>query len=343
MNASVPSEPTSSRRKISTGVVGVEEGAEPVAGRVLDLELAPDPLARAPRRRGSRRGSRASPAASSGSAAAKRSLGVRRGGVDHRPRRRARRSASARCCRSRRRRRSASRRSCWRPPRRRRRCRCYAGSGPSLRPYGASTRLAWPSTVPGAHPRARRRRRRPRPRAKWRRTSTRMPSLWAWPLRLVPPARRVTGIARAAAVGEHLGDVVGVAGHHHRLRDQPVGAGVGGVADEVERPGRAPGRRRAARSARRAAAPGVPPASSSGTRSARRRSSGRSLGRRERLDGFGRRAGAISASHRAPHQLEEPHPGRHPDLDQLGPSEAIAARSASRSSSRSLTLRERTP
>ena len=68
-----------------------------------------------------------------------------------------------------------------------------AGSGPSLRPCGASTRLAWPSTVPGltrasvppsstATP------------AKWRRTSIRMPSLCPCPLRLVPPARKVTGI-----------------------------------------------------------------------------------------------------------------------------------------------------
>ncbi len=45
MKASVPSEPTSRRRKISSGSIGVEEGAEPVAGRVLDRELAPDPLA----------------------------------------------------------------------------------------------------------------------------------------------------------------------------------------------------------------------------------------------------------------------------------------------------------
>ena len=36
-----------------------------------------------------------------------------------------------------------------------------------------------------------------------------------------------------AAVGEDLGDVGGVAGHHHRLREEPVGAGVGGVLDEV--------------------------------------------------------------------------------------------------------------
>ncbi len=42
MNARVPSEPTTSRRKISRGRVGVEERAEAVARRVLDLELAPD-------------------------------------------------------------------------------------------------------------------------------------------------------------------------------------------------------------------------------------------------------------------------------------------------------------
>src|SRR5690349_21381432 len=37
----------------------------------------------------------------------------------------------------------------------------------------------------------------------------------------------------AAPVVEHLGDVGGVAGHHHGLREEPVGAGVGGVTDEV--------------------------------------------------------------------------------------------------------------
>ncbi len=39
--------------------------------------------------------------------------------------------------------------------------------------------------------------------------------------------------ARATAVGEDLGDVLGIAGHHHRLREESVGAGVGGVADDV--------------------------------------------------------------------------------------------------------------
>ncbi len=39
-----------------------------------------------------------------------------------------------------------------------------------------------------------------------------------------------------AAVGKDLGDVVGVVRHHHRLRQQAVGAGVGGVADDVAGP-----------------------------------------------------------------------------------------------------------
>ena len=69
-----------------------------------------------------------------------------------------------------------------------------AGSGPSLRPSGARTRLAWPSTVPGPN-RARAPSASTATPRKWRRTSTRMPSDWPWPLRLVPPARKVTGVA----------------------------------------------------------------------------------------------------------------------------------------------------
>ncbi len=68
-----------------------------------------------------------------------------------------------------------------------------AGSGPSLRPWGARTRLAWPRIVPGPT----RARAPPSSTAtppKWRRTSTRIPSVWPWPLRLVPPARKTTGI-----------------------------------------------------------------------------------------------------------------------------------------------------
>ena len=61
MNPSVPSEPTIRRRKISTGVVGVQERAEAVAGRVLDPELLADPLGELARPLGSRRGSRRGP------------------------------------------------------------------------------------------------------------------------------------------------------------------------------------------------------------------------------------------------------------------------------------------
>ena len=68
-----------------------------------------------------------------------------------------------------------------------------AGSGPSFRPYGASTRLAWPSSVP-ALTRARRPSSSTVTPSKWRRTSTRIPSPWPCPFRLVPPARSVTGI-----------------------------------------------------------------------------------------------------------------------------------------------------
>ncbi len=42
--------------------------------------------------------------------------------------------------------------------------------------------------------------------------------------------------AALAAEGEDLGDVIGVVRHHHRPRQQPVGAGVGGVADDVAGP-----------------------------------------------------------------------------------------------------------
>ena len=43
-----------------------------------------------------------------------------------------------------------------------------------------------------------------------------------------------------AARGEDLRDVVRVARHHDRLREQPVGARVGGVADQVDDPGEDP-------------------------------------------------------------------------------------------------------
>ena len=68
-----------------------------------------------------------------------------------------------------------------------------AGSGPRPYPWGASTRLAKPMSVPGPT-RARRPSSSTRTREKWRRTSTRMPSLWACPFRLEPPPRSVTGV-----------------------------------------------------------------------------------------------------------------------------------------------------
>ncbi len=55
-------------------------------------------------------------------------------------------------------------------------------------------------------------------------------------------AARAEGHGRAGppAVGEDLGDVVGVAGHHDHLRKQPVRARVGRVADDVARAGEQP-------------------------------------------------------------------------------------------------------
>ncbi len=67
-----------------------------------------------------------------------------------------------------------------------------AGSGPSRRPYGASRRLTWRRTAPGPT----RTRRPPSSTSiapKWRRTSTSTLSVTDWPLRLVPPARKVSG------------------------------------------------------------------------------------------------------------------------------------------------------
>ncbi|PSK61667.1 hypothetical protein B0E53_06430 [Micromonospora sp. MH33] len=68
-----------------------------------------------------------------------------------------------------------------------------AGSGPSLRPYGASRALTCRSTTPGCT-----RTRRPSSRTsrsrKCRRVSTSSRSVTAWPLRLVPPERKVSGV-----------------------------------------------------------------------------------------------------------------------------------------------------
>ena len=130
-----------------------------------------------------------------------------------------------------------------------------AGSGPSRKPCGASTRLTWPSTVPG------------RTRARRAVVLDRDPAEVAADIDQDPVALALAVEAGAAGaegdrdrvtapVLEQLRDVVGVASHHHGLRDQPVGAGVGGVADQVGGPRRAPGRPRPGRRVRRAAAAG---------------------------------------------------------------------------------------
>ena len=74
------------------------------------------------------------------------------------------------------------------------------------------------------------------------------------------------GHAELGGAAQELGHVLHVAGDGHRLRDQPVGAGIGGVADEVS----ARVRTRSAPSAatnRERSGSGVPAATQSGARS----------------------------------------------------------------------------
>ncbi len=72
-----------------------------------------------------------------------------------------------------------------------------AGSGPSLRPYRASRVLTARTVAPGWT-----RTRAPSSSTsicrKLRRVSTRTPSAVAWPDRLVPPDRKVSGTPRSA-------------------------------------------------------------------------------------------------------------------------------------------------
>ena len=105
-----------------------------------------------------------------------------------------------------------------------------------------------------------------------------------------------------AAVGEDLGDVVGVAGHHHGLREEPVGAGVGGVADDVAGAGEdaVGAEQRLELAAQRLGGAG-------GERV------GGAVGRR--LGARGRGRGLRSAVPSLP--LEEGHPRRDRDFDQL--------------------------
>ncbi len=112
-----------------------------------------------------------------------------------------------------------------------------AGSGPSLRPWRREQPVDVAEHDPGLHAHPRAAVLDPRAADQWRRTSTRTESVCAWPLSEVPPARKSAACRVRRAQREQRDDVVDVVGHRDRLRDQPVGAGVGGVADEVERAG----------------------------------------------------------------------------------------------------------
>ena len=285
-------------------LVGVEEGAEAVPGRVLDLELAADP--------GGQLGVGADLVADRREARGELRLGrlelgggARRGGVDPRPRgedegQRAHRRVGV----------------LGHPAAHPARVvgddaadRGDVGArrvGAEPRPCGARTRLAWPRIVPVPIRTAAPSSSTASPR-KWRRTSTRMPSVCPWPLRLVPPARKVTGIA--AARGRRRGP------WRRRRASSPsprraAAAGRGWRrrrSGRGRRDGRGRGRRRAAPRVRRAAA----------GRCRRRPSRGRGPG-----TGTGRRAsarrgrGRAASGGRAP-SLEERHPGRDRDFDQL--------------------------
>ena len=107
-----------------------------------------------------------------------------------------------------------------------------AGSGPSLRPYAARRALTWRIVAPGPT-----RTRAPSPststRRKWRRVSARIPPVTAWPDRLVPPERNVSGTPVRRAVANSLPTSVGVARDHDRLRGEHEVRGVVGVGEPV--------------------------------------------------------------------------------------------------------------
>ena len=94
-----------------------------------------------------------------------------------------------------------------------------------------------------------------------------MESVCAWPFSDVPPARNTSGVPLRRANAQQRCDVGDVAWDHDRLRDQPVRAGVGGVADEVERAREDLVGAERARRARLRSGSGVPAATQSGARS----------------------------------------------------------------------------
>ena len=140
-----------------------------------------------------------------------------------------------------------------------------AGSGPSLRPWGQRTRLAWPRTVPGLT-RALAPSSSTSTPVQCRRTSTRIPSLWDWPLRLVPPARKVTGTLDAREYARTF-----AMSFESRAITTALGSSRYGLASEayrtrsITRVSTRPGPSNSISSERRGS--GVPEASSSGARS----------------------------------------------------------------------------
>ena len=263
----------------------------------------------------------ARPRASSGSAAANCSPAPRRRRVDHRARRQHERHRARRCCRSRRSRRSASRPSCWRSRRRRIAMSVLAGSGPRRARAGPARRLTWPSTVPGPHAHGAPPSSSTSSRCQWRRTSTRMPSVWRLPVEAGAAGAERRPACPLARERHQPCDVAGVARHRHRLGDQAVRARVRGVADQV---------RRAGVSTRSA------PSSADELRAQRlgraRRNPVRRAGRvrgsaRARVRAMSARAGPLAQSHMpgATCDLHEPRPVLHRDRRRGAPRAAPRA------------------
>src|SRR5215212_9859484 len=180
-----------------------------------------------------------------------------------------------------------------------------AGSGPRRRLYGSSTRFTWPRAVPGRTLATAPSSSTVTP-VKWRRTSTRIPSLWLWPFRLVPADRSVTGMScsrpkrrtfatssASCACTTAFGNIrYGLASDAYLIRSS---------ARLCTRPGPSSDSSAAARGC------GVPSAIHSGAGPV----PGSVASGAIRLTSGCRRGTSLRA-------LEERHPGRDPDLDQLG-------------------------
>jgi hypothetical protein len=90
--------------------------------------------------------------------------------------------------------------------------------------YGLRTRLAWPSAVLDLHA------------GEVAADVDEDPVALALAVQARPPRAQRHRNALLAAEAEHLRDIPGVTRLHHGLREEAVGAGVGGVADQVQRP-----------------------------------------------------------------------------------------------------------